>query len=56
MSKFIITLTTNNSDLTESGIKSILTNGLEQSGYSEETWQHEGEYFYGDFSIEVHEE
>lgn len=56
MSKFNITLRDNNSNFTESSIKSILVDALEQAGYSEESWQHEGEYFYGDFSVEVSEE
>ena len=56
MSKFNIVLRDNSGNFTESSIKSIIVNALEQAGYSEESWQHEGEHLYGDFSIEVLEE
>lgn len=55
MAKFTAEITFNGVDVTESSLKSIIVDSLEQSGYSKEEWQHEGEYFYGDFSIEVTE-
>ena len=56
MSVFNIRIVFNNEPPSESGLKSMITDALEQAGYSEESWVHEGEYFYGDFSVDVEEQ
>lgn len=56
MATFSVEIIFNGVEVTKSGLKSMIVNSLEQNGYSKEEWQHEGEYFYGDFSIEVNEE
>ena len=42
-----------NTEIEESELMSVIVNALEDKGYSLEDWQQEGDYFYGDYTMEI---
>ncbi len=42
-----------NTEIEESELMSVIVNALEEKGYSMEAWQQEGDYFYGDYTMEI---